>query len=190
MIRCLTKNTFKIHNYSIEPYRREDILKIKQWRNEQMVVLRQNKILTETDQINYYENSVLKSFEEENPKIILFSFLQESQCIGYGGLTNIDWTSKRAEISFLVETLRADDKELYKKDFTVFLQLMKIVTYETLNFNRLFTETFDIRDFHISIIESVGFKQEGRMKQHVWVDGKFADSLLHGHLKEYYELER
>ncbi len=188
--RFLQKEQFHFYNYSITPYRESDIYKIKDWRNEQMDVLRQNKILTDSDQYNYYQNIVKKSFSEDNPRIILFSFFENNNFIGYGGLTNVDWDSKRAEISFLVETSRTKDNNLYESDFTSFLKLMKIVAFEELHFNRLFTETYDIRPFHISLLEKSGFIREGRMREHILIKDKFVDSLIHGFIKSQYEFKR
>ena len=73
-------------------------MRIKDWRNDQIDVLRQKAVLTDEDQIGYYHNIVLPSMNERQPEIILFSFLLNAGCIGYGGLTNIDWSHKRAEI--------------------------------------------------------------------------------------------
>jgi hypothetical protein len=49
----------------------------------------------------------------------------------------------------------------------------------------LFTETYDIRPLHISIIESAGFLREGVMHHHVRIDGHPVDSLIHGCLHSY-----
>lgn len=181
---------YRESSYAIVPFRKEDIFLIKAWRNDQMDVLRQNKVLTDEDQKHYYENWVEKSFSEGEPKIILFSFLLDEKCIGYGGLTNVDWFSKRAEISFLVDSHRLSDQEVYGSDFLAFLTLMKKVAFDTMALNRLFTETFAFREFHISILEQSGFRYEGRMKEHVFIRNKFEDSLLHGYIKKYYETER
>jgi RimJ/RimL family protein N-acetyltransferase len=183
--RILNNNTYKIEQYSIVPIRKEDILFIKKWRNEQMTILRQKKLLTNQEQFSYYEDDVVQSFSQVNPKNILFSYLYSDRCIGYGGLTNIDWLSKRAEISFLLDTKRVTDPALYEIEFTIFITFMKKVVFDDLNFNRIFTETYAFRQGHISILEKNGFRFEGRMKQHVMIKGKFVDSLLHGFLREY-----
>lgn len=182
---CLSNQIFSFKDYQVLPLREEDIFEIKNWRNMQIDVLRQNKILTNEDQKNYFDKIILKSFTEENPKIILFSFLQGKICIGYGGLTNIDWLSKRAEISFLLNPENIKKNEVYEDNFSAFLSLMKMVAFEELKFNRLFTETFNIRPLHISILERNGFKLEGVMKEHVLINGKFTDSLIHGYIKKY-----
>ena len=117
---------------------------------------------------------------------MLFSFLENEQCIGYGGLTNIDWASKRVELSFLVNHQRAANNDLYLKDFSSFIDLMKKIAFDELNFNRIFTETYDLRPLHIRILEENGFKLEGRMKEHILVNGVLTDSLIHGFIKKYY----
>jgi RimJ/RimL family protein N-acetyltransferase len=184
--KVLNTNEFILNDYSLVPLRNEDIFLIKEWRNAQIDVLRQNKILTDTDQENYFTHVIIPTFTQEAPCQILFSFLKSGKCIGYGGLTNIDWESKRTEMSFLLDKNRSNDSEIYKNDFNAYISLLKVVTFRELKFNRLFVETFDIRPLHVSILESTGFVFEGRMKQHVVINGKFADSLIHGFLKEYY----
>jgi RimJ/RimL family protein N-acetyltransferase len=188
--KCLPVNRFDYQAYAVVPYREEDKFLIMQWRNEQMDVLRQNRPLTEADQERYYHEVVVPSFSADRPRIILFSYLRYESCIGYGGLTNIDWDSRRAEISFLVNTDRTRDHAVYKEDFAAFLHLMKQAAFGTLQFNRLFTETFDIRPHHIRILEENGFRLEGRMRQHVIIQGQPVDSLIHGCLKEYCDVER
>ena len=56
------------------------------WRNEQIYHLRQAKPLTAEDQKNYFSNVVSKLYDQEKPAQILFSFLKDGKCIGYGGL--------------------------------------------------------------------------------------------------------
>lgn len=186
--KTLKNNSFQLNGYTVLPLREQDIYKIKDWRNEQMHVLRQKQLLSDENQKTYYEKYVIPTFGEEEPKIMLFSFMDNQEiCIGYGGLTNISWLDKRAEISFLLNTSRTKNEDTYKNDFSAFLNLMKLISFRELQFNRLFTETYDIRPLHISILESSGFVLEGRMKEHVFINGKFVDSLIHGYLKSYYE---
>ena len=184
--KCLKSLKYEDDDYSIVSLREQDIYKIKDWRNAQMDVLRQNKKLTDNDQEIYFKQAILPTFSQNYPKQILFSFLKSKKCIGYGGLTNIDWESKRGEMSFLVDKELTKNDEIYTNLFISYIKLLKIVTFEELKFNRLFTETFDIRPLHISILETCGFHFEGKMKQHVLINDKFVDSLIHGFLKEYY----
>ena len=175
--------------YRVTSIREEDMLVIKQWRNEQMNILRQNHVLTDEDQLRYFSSVILPSFSNPTTRIILFSFFWNEELIGYGGLTNLDWVNKRAEISYLVKTDRSKEAniEQYKEDFSTFLRLMRRVAFNDLELNRLYTETFDIRPLHIQVLENNGFLYEGRMKEHVLIDGQYIDSILHGCIKGNYE---
>lgn len=182
----LKNNCFKSGNYCIVPLRMSDIFKIKNWRNEQVSILRQNSILTESDQEKYYNNFVLPCFTSTTPNIILFSFIEDDACIGYGGFVHINFENRRAEMSFLLDTQRGADFYQYEKDFSVFISLMKIIAFEDLNFNKIHTETYETRFEHISILEKNGFVLEGSLRQHVFKDETFINSLLHSCLKEEY----
>jgi len=177
--KCLNRNSVQHHSYSIVPIRKDDIIKIKEWRNGQMKVLRQKRELTNEDQERYFNTVIFPLFDKDTPSEILFSLLLNNECIGYGGLVHVSWEDKRAEVSFLVDTERYNTP-VYAHDFSAFLTLIKEIAFKDLKFHRLFTETYDIRDFHISILEENSFLYEGRMKEHVFIDGKYIDSLLHG----------
>ena len=184
--KCLKENGYSYSCYSLVPVRAQDILLIREWRNQQIDCLRQKVVLSVEDQQLYFNEIIWPSFNEIQPKQILFSILKDNHCIGYGGLVHIGWEDRRAEVSFLLNTEGVKDKELYRNDFSCYLHLIKTVVFDDLQFNRIHVETFDIRGFHISILEESGFKMEGRLKQHVLIDGHFIDSLIHGYLREYY----
>lgn len=187
---CLENNFYSINNYVIVPLREEDIFLIMQWRNRQIDVLRQKTLLTEEIQKNYYQNNIVPNYTLSKPSQILFSFLEYNKCIGYGGITNIDWESERVELSFLLDDLRVADDRQYEKDFNAFILLIKSVVFDDLQFNRIFTETYDIRDLHIGILEKNGFKPEGCMREHVCINGQKVNSLIHGFIKKQYGTEK
>jgi RimJ/RimL family protein N-acetyltransferase len=147
-------------------------------------------MLTEVDQHQYFKNVVQPSFSAERPSLMLFSYLEGEKCIGYGGLTNIDWEARRAELSFLLDTALSRNTPAYEEAFRMYLSLVKQVAFEDLMFNRIFTETFDVRPHHVRVLEQCGFRREGVMKQHAVVNGHFVDSIIHGYLREYYDAER
>ncbi len=168
------------NEYYLVPLREKDIQKIRKWRNEQIKVLRQKKVLEKKEQVEYYKKTVKKSFRDPKPNLILCSLMNNNECIGYGGLVHIDWDNKRAELSFLNNTIRSKNRKIFQKDFEEFLKLIKQIAFEQLKLNKLHTETFDIRPFVISLLENNGFEFEGRLKKHVLVNEKFVDSLIHG----------
>lgn len=187
-IKCLNQNLFSSEDYQLLPLRKQDIQSIREWRNNQIEVLRQKKIITEQDQIIYYEDVVEPLFAEDKPEQILFSFLKNDRCIGYGGLVHISWDDSRAELSFLLDDNRSRNKEIYLQDFSTFIRLSLKIGFSHLKLNKIFTETYDIRDHHVFVLEMNGFKREGVMREHVYMNGSFINSIIHSCLKgEYYE---
>jgi carbamoyl-phosphate synthase large subunit len=190
LYECLKNAAYNFKEYSLVPLRKEDIFLIKKWRNEQIRILRQKHPLSDADQERYFKEVIQPTFTALRPEQILFSFLLQNKLIGYGGLVHIDWESKRAEVSFLLDTRRSNHLETHEHDFTVYLHLIKKVAFEDLHFHRLHTETFDIRDHHIAIMERNGFVREGRLKDHVMIDNEFVDSLVHGCLQNHQRNDR
>jgi len=184
--KIFKKEQYSSGDYSIVSYREKDLMDIMKWRNEQINILRQKRPLTEKAQKNYFKDAILSTFNQAEPPTMLFSFLKKRRCIGYGGFVYIDWEAGRAEVSFLLDTGRAKDAKKYSRDFEVFLTIMKQIAFIELKLNRLFTETYDTRPLHIAVLEQNGFAFEGRMREHVKINGKYADSLIHAILKENY----
>lgn len=178
--RCLDRPLPRSSEYRICTLRERDIQSVRIWRNAQMGILRQSAPISSRDQERYYAEIVRPSFSDRRPKLILLSFLCRDSCIGYTGLTNIDWQAGRAEISFLLDSERVDDPATYRRDFTACLGLLSFTAFEILDFHRLFAETFDVRPLHVEILESEGYTLEGRLRDHASVDGRRVDSLVHG----------
>ena len=163
--------------YKIIPIRFEDRIKIMNWRNEQMYHLRQDKLLTNKDQDNYYKNTISKLFNEEKPNQILFSFLKNDVCVGYGGLVHINWKDKQAEVSFIMNTEL--EPLFFNEYWTVFLQLIENVGFGELNLNKIFTYAFDVRPDLYLVLRSSGFKEEARLKKHSIFNDSFVDVVIH-----------
>ena len=58
----LTRNEYILSNYKIVPLRKVDIQKIRIWRNTQLDVLRQNNLISEVGQINYYLHHIMEFY--------------------------------------------------------------------------------------------------------------------------------
>ena len=95
--KSLNNQVLQKDNYKIIPIRFEDKMAIMKWRNEQIYHLRQSKLLTLNDQEDYFNNIVKPLFEKDKPDQILFSFLKNDICVGYGGLVHINWLCKVLE---------------------------------------------------------------------------------------------
>jgi RimJ/RimL family protein N-acetyltransferase len=183
--QCLQAQRVDNGPYSIIPVQDEHIDSIRLWRNAQMAILRQLSVINPLQQQSYFETKVWPEMGALQPSNILVAYLLNDELIGYGGLVHISWEHLRAEVSFLAEPNRAKKAAIYASDQINFLSIMKMLAFNQLKFHRLFTETYDIRLQHIVNLEAAGFIREGVMREHVRIDGRPVDSIIHGCLKTY-----
>lgn len=173
----LKTGQYELDNIKIIPIRYEDRFLIMRWRNEQMYHLRQKKALTEIEQNYYFDNIVSKLFGEDKPDQLLFSYLQDDVCIGYGGLVHINWNDKNAEISFIIDPKL--EKEFFQYHWSNFLFLIEKVAFEALSLRKIYTYAFDLRPHLYKAVEASGFKKEAELKEHFLHNSKFKSVVIH-----------
>lgn len=173
----LSQESYQAGEYSLVPIRYGDRVDIMKWRNEQIYHLRQSKPLTEDDQENYFQNVVSKLFEVEQPDQLLFSYLENDKCIGYGGLVHINWLDRNAEISFIIATNL--EKDYFHKHWGIYLGLIEKVAFEELRLHKIYTYAFDLRPHLYEAIEAVGYLREATLEEHCYFDGRYRNVVIH-----------
>lgn len=176
---CLNLQIFEYGDYYIRTVQDSHIESIRTWRNAQIEVLRQNSPIEPKKQIEYFETNIWPTMTQSFPSNILVSFFKMNELIGYGGLVHIVWEHASAEISFLLSPDRIKDKTVYSEDFTAFLHLIKQMAFKDIRIRHLFTETYDIRPLHISILESNGFTCKEILQGHVRIKNEDINSIFH-----------
>lgn len=178
--QCLPYPRLERGAFAVRAVQPGDIESIRQWRNAQMDVLRQSAVIEPEAQGAYFARHVWPTFADEQPAQVLLAVEESGRLIGYGGLVHIGWEHRRAEVSFLLDPVVAADEVSYRDRFSAFLALIKELSFAGMGFHRLFTETYAFRTGHIGTLEDAGFRLEGRLRDHVLIDGRFIDSLIHG----------
>jgi RimJ/RimL family protein N-acetyltransferase len=184
--KCLHKQIFQLGNYQLIPIRDEDKYLILKWRNEQLYHLRQAAPLSIEAQEAYFKQTVSKLFEQEKPNQILFSYLENGICIGYGGLVHINWIDKHAEISFIINTEL--EKDFFEFNWVTYLSLIEQVAFKDLNFHKIFTFGFDLRPHLYKAVEKAGFQKEATLKEHYCWEGQFIDAIIHAKFNRYFSI--
>lgn len=174
---CLNEQIFAEKDYSICPIRVEDRFLIMRWRNDQIYHLRQSKPLTEEDQNKYFDEIVLKLFHENRPDQILFSYLNNSTCIGYGGLVHINWIDRNAEISFIMDTELEETS--FKLHWEQYLKLIEKVAFDQLGLHKIYVYAFDIRPKLYKVLEDSGYIKDAVLREHCLVNGIYKDVIIH-----------
>lgn len=175
--KILNKQVFTQGAYSIVPIRYEDRFDIMKWRNEQIYHLRQSEPLTIEKQNSYFDNVVSLLFEQEKPTQLLFSYLENDICIGYGGLVHINWIDKNAEISFIMNT-ELENKEFHKH-WGIFLELLEQLAFKELKLHKLYTYAFDLRPHLYEALELKGYQKEAVLNEHCFFEVKYKDVIIH-----------
>jgi len=177
----------KYREFEITSVREKDALSIMRWRNAQIDALRQRDPLTEEQQLRYFREVLLPTFPMERPPMVILAYLKQDKLIGYGGLVHLDWEAKRGEVSFLLDPSRIEDKQSYGREFGNFLILLKHLAFNHLELNRVQTEAYGNRPWHVQTIEANGFRPEGVLRQHVWKGDQWVDAHLHACLRKEFE---
>lgn len=175
--RILNKKVFRSGNYSLVPIRIADRFNIMKWRNEQIYHLRQSKPLTIKDQNFYFKNVISKLFEQDQPSQILFSYLEDNKCIGYGGLVHINWLDKNAEVSFIIDTHL--EKTEFHKHWGIFLDILHLIAFDELRLHKIYTYAFDLRPHLYDAIEAKGYSKEAVLKEHCFFKDTYIDVVIH-----------
>lgn len=166
------------NDYTIVPIREEDKYVIMHMRNEQIFHLRQKEPLTVEQQDHYFASVISPLFEARQPPQILFSFLHNNECIGYGGLVHINWLDRYAEISFIIKP------ELEENYFAVcwqsFLHMIQQVAFDEIKLHKIFTYSYDLRPKLYPVVESSGFYKEAILKEHCFFEeSRYVDVVIH-----------
>ena len=175
--KALNNQTYTIGNYSILPIRYKDRFKIMKWRNEQIYHLRQKELLTAESQEKYFAEVIPNLFKREHPDQLLFSFLNNEACIGYGGLVKINWLDKNAEISFLMNTEL--EKINFEKYWKIFLELIEKIAFEDIDLHKIYTYAFDMRPQLYEVLKKSNYKEEARLNEHCLFQNNYIDILIH-----------
>ena len=176
----LLQSVFKDSDYLLKPLNKTQMFEIMKWRNDQIENLRQSKVLTKKDQINYYQNIILPSLKENYPQNILLGISYKKKFIGYGGLVHIDWENRNAEVSFLVNTKILKKYNSYVRHQKHFMAVLKKISFEDLNLKKIYAVTFGFRNKKdVKALEDSGFKYEASLKNFLKYNGSFHDIIYH-----------
>lgn len=183
---CLQHQEQRLGDFSLVPLRYEDRFLIMKWRNEQIYHLRQARPLTEDDQQRYFDNVVSKLYDNPKPEQILFSYLKDGVCIGYGGLVHINWIDRNAEISFIMDT--SLEAAHFAEHWSNYLTMLKEVAFTELNLHKIYTYAFDLRPHLYTMLEANGYTREATLKEHCLFNGVYKDVVLHALWNDRYDI--
>jgi len=168
----------------LREYRKEDLEHMRKWVNNSKIVDNLSDIFLYAVPLNDTENflnSILEGKSESKGFIIADK--KTETYIGQIDLHQIDWKNRVAELGIVI----GEENNLGKGYGTEAIKLMQNFVFERLNLNRLQLTVHDFNKRGINCYKKCGFKQEGRLRQKFYIDGKYSDMLYMGILKSEYE---
>ena len=104
----MLERRWELDGATVRAIEETDLDHLRRWRNEQQEVLRQQAPLSGEHQLNWFRSIVEPSYvSEQFPAALLVVVEEDGEPTSYGGLTNIEWVSRRGEVSFLAASERA-----------------------------------------------------------------------------------
>jgi len=138
--------------------------------------------LSRSAQDLYFNNTISQLFNDEKPDQILFSYLENDICIGYGGLVHINWDDRHAELSFIMDTQL--EASAFAEHWTNYIQLICEVAFKEIGLHKIFTYAYDIRSNLYPILEEQGFSLEARLTDHKLIENNYVDVVIHSRLNK------
>ncbi|MDY6972103.1 MAG: GNAT family protein [Thermodesulfobacteriota bacterium] len=148
---------------------REDLPRARAWVNDSFLQSRILRVLpvTEADQARWYEDII------HNPSKIVFAIktLNGEQHIGNTGLYHIDWIHRRAEFWILI-----GERDFWKQGIgTEIVSLMLRYAFQNINLNKIYLNVGVDNQAAIALYKKLSFVQEGLLKEHYFIEGKYVD---------------
>lgn len=114
--------------------------------------------------------------------ILLVAEKRSGNPVGFGGLYDIHPTARKAELRILI-----GEKEAWGKGYgTEATRLLVYYGFDRLNLNRIWLGVTDENSRAVKAYERCGFRVEGRLRQDLYRNSRFYDSVRMSILREEY----
>jgi RimJ/RimL family protein N-acetyltransferase len=110
---------------------------------------------------------------------VSFSIEVEGKYIGHCGLHNLDQVAHACELGIEIGD-RACQGKGYGRDT---VRLLLDYAFRHMNLNRVWLETHSENERAIRCYRACGFIEEGRLRQAIWIDGRYVDRVVMGILR-------
>jgi len=167
----------------LEPLEKEDLAKSRLWVNDASLSAKMLRALpvTRTDQEKWYQNII----QDPSKLVFAIKMLDSEEHIGNTGLYHIDWINRRAEFWILLGEMHSWQQGIGSE--IVFL--MQEYAFNNLNLNKLYLNVDMNNKEAIGLYKKLKFVQEGILKDHYYIEGKYLDIITMAILRKDFRSE-
>jgi RimJ/RimL family protein N-acetyltransferase len=157
-------------NVSLTAVEKEDLKSLQDWRNntEFRKHFREYRELNMAMQEKWFEQKVVN-----DPTTMMFSIRRSSdnELLGCCGFVYINWVHRHADLSLYIgwQDAYIDDEGFAKESCELLFQH----GFDELNLNKIWTEIYEFDTQKKDLYDSLGFQQDGLLRQNYFHDGKW-----------------
>jgi RimJ/RimL family protein N-acetyltransferase len=164
---------------------REDLTHLARFENDLGFVLAGGGDPPEPVPIERLQRDFDKEVSHPPADKVEFAMEADGSYIGRCGLYNIDRTARHAELGIGI-----GDREYWGHGYgREAVELLLHYAFRLRNFRRAWLEVHADNERGIRAYRSCGFVEEGRMREHVWLAGRYVDNVIMGVLREEWSCE-
>ena len=165
---------------SFRQIEKEDLELLRNWRNDERTkkYSREYRLLNMVNQANWFERIANSKTDD------MFLVLLEGEPVGICGLTHINWKDRSGEISYLLgkQTNPVLDVAVGIEAY----EFIKNKCFREYNLHRLWGEAFSFNKGGVQLALKSGFKQDAILREAVFWDNKYWDSVILSILEDEY----
>lgn len=126
-----------------------------------------------------------QSQSQSSPNSVSFAIEADGQYIGHCGLHNFDHVARTCELGIEISN-RDYWGQGYGRDA---VRVLLKYAFEHHNVQRIWLNTHSENERAIRCYLACGFVEEGRLRQHLWIAGRYVDRVVMGILRDEAQLE-
>jgi len=169
---------------ALRDYRSSDLDSIRQWVNDPEITNTLSDVFLYPHSKNESETFLNMIMEgKSSTKSFVIAEKDSLEYIGQIDLFKLDWKNRFALLAIVIGR-----KEYHGKGYgSEAIRVLQKFAFEELNLNRIELDVYDYNVRAYKCYLKCGFKEEGRMRQKLFRNGRFRDVIKMAILKEEYE---
>jgi len=173
---------------SLHAVEKEDLEQLKDWRNNTKLRknFREYREINMSHQQTWFDKNIVNSLNT-----LMFSIrrIKDNILLGSCGFVYVNWVHRHADLSLYIGWQDAYiDKEGFAEEGC---ELLLNYGFNELGLNKVRTEVYEFDVQKASLLEKIGFVQDGKLREHYWYGGRWWDAKLFSILSsEYYSKQR
>ncbi|WMM23306.1 GNAT family protein [Tissierella sp. MB52-C2] len=168
----------------LREYRKEDLTYMRNWVNDIEITQYLSDIFLYPHTLNNTE-SFLDALLQGNSNMrgFVIAHKETEEYIGQADLVKIDWINRVATLGIVIGT-----KDNLNKGYgSESIKLIQEFVFNSLNLHKLDLEVSAHNERAINCYKKCGFKEEGRIRENSFKNGKYVDTIFMGILKREYK---